>query len=127
MRARGALLAALILVQAVPAGAAPQILLRSGDAAEGEASPIPGASYGSFNGRDDVSINDGQLAFVAALAGSAAAGLFVRDLAGGVTTPLAKVGDLVGAEALTDIRSGFVGLNSLGEVAFLGVFASGVK
>ena len=96
-------------------------------AAEGEASPIPGASYGSFNGRDDVSINDGQLAFVAALAGSAAAGLFVRDLAGGVTTPLAKVGDLVGAEALTDIRSGFVGLNSLGEVAFLGVFASGVK
>ena len=96
-------------------------------AEEGEASPIPGASYGSFNGRDDVSINDGQLAFVAALAGSAAAGLFVRDLAGGVTTPLAKVGDLVGAEALTDIRSGFVGLNSLGEVAFLGVFASGVK
>ena len=96
-------------------------------AAEGAASPIPGASYGSFNGRDGVSINDGQLAFVAALTGSVAAGVFVRDLTGGVTTPLAKVGELVGAEALTDIRSGFVGLNSLGEVAFLGVFASGVK
>ena len=96
-------------------------------AAEGEASPIPGASYGSFNGRDDVSINDGQLAFVAGLTGSAAAGVFVRDLAGGATAPVAEVGDLVGAEALTGIRSGFVGLNSLGEVAFLGVFASGVK
>ncbi len=33
MRARGALLAAVLVAQAVPAGAAPQILLRSGDAA----------------------------------------------------------------------------------------------
>src|SRR5256885_12430243 len=33
MRARGALLAAVILAQAVSAGAAPRILLRSGDAA----------------------------------------------------------------------------------------------
>ncbi len=96
-------------------------------AEEGAASPIPGASYGSFNGRDDVSINDGQLAFVAGLGGSTAAGVFVRDLAGGVTATVAKVGDRVGAEALTDIRSGFVGVNSLSEVAFLGVFASGVK
>src|SRR5947199_185966 len=200
MRARGALLAAVLVAQAVPAGAAPQILLRSGDAAadglrldgfrlpvassagqvallattsgilredggvlsvvaktgdplpaplqgtfgalanasiadggatfqrigpavvnnhglvafaanvrggpggiytwdatsglavaaeEGEASPISGASYSSFNGRDDVSINDGQLAFVAGLTGSAAAGVFVRDLAGGATAPVA--------------------------------------
>src|SRR6266404_5861809 len=73
-------------------------------AEEGAASPIPGASYGSFNGRDDVSINDGQLAFVAGLGGSTAAGVFVRDLAGGVTATVAKVGDRVGAEVLTDIR-----------------------
>jgi len=96
-------------------------------AGEGEASPIPGVTYGAFDGRDGVSINDGQLAFVAGLAGSAAAGVFVRDLAGSATAPVAEVGDLVGAEALTGIRSGFVGLNSVGEVAFLGVFASGVK
>ena len=96
-------------------------------AEEGGASPIPGGTYGSFDGQDGVSINDGQLAFVAPLAGSATAGVFVRDLAGGATAPVAKVGDLVGAEALTGIRSGFVGLNSVGEVAFLGVFASGVK
>ena len=96
-------------------------------AGEGEASPIPGVTYGAFDGRDGVSINDGQLAFVAGLAGSATAGVFVRDLAGSATAPVAEVGDLVGAEALTGIRSGFVGLNSVGEVAFLGVFASGVK
>src|SRR5439155_1354275 len=180
MRARGALLAAVLVAQAVPAGAAPQILLRSGDAAadglrldgfrlpvassagqvallattsgilredggarrraaapgggtfqrigpavvnshglvafaadvrggpsgiftwdatsgiavaaeEGGASPIPGVTYGAFDGRDGVSINDGQLAFVAGLAGSAAAGVFVRDLAGGATAPVAEV------------------------------------
>src|SRR6266702_2589860 len=65
-------------------------------AEEGGASPIPGVTYGAFDGRDGVSINDGQLAFVAGLAGSAAAGVFVRDLAGGATAPVAKVGDLVG-------------------------------
>ncbi|HUE29808.1 MAG TPA: hypothetical protein VMR79_02985, partial [Verrucomicrobiae bacterium] len=96
-------------------------------AEEGAASPIPGATYGSFDGRDGVSINDGQIAFVAPLAGSATAGVFVRDLAGGVTAPVAKVGDLVGAEPLVTIRPGFVGLNALGEVAFVGVFGSGAK
>ncbi len=96
-------------------------------AQETAASPIPGATYGSFDGRDGVAINDTQIAFVAPLIGSTTAGVFLHDLAGGTTTPVARVGDPVGGEPLTGLGSGFAGLNSAGDVAFLGVFASGAK
>src|SRR5437773_11361563 len=78
MRARGALLAALILVQAVPAGAAPQILLRSGDAA------ADGLRLDGF--RLPVASSAGQVALLATTSG-----ILRED--GGVLSVVAKTGD----------------------------------
>src|SRR6266478_2151708 len=78
MRARGALLAAVLVAQAVPAGAAPQILLRSGDAA------ADGLRLDGF--RLPAASSAGQVALLATTSG-----ILRED--GGVLSVVAKTGD----------------------------------
>src|SRR6266852_1874679 len=82
MRARGALLAAVILAQAVPAGATPQILLRSGDAA------ADGLRLDGF--RLPVASSAGQVALLATTSG-----ILRED--GGVLSVVVKTGDALPA------------------------------
>jgi len=78
MRARDALLAALLVAQAVPAAAAPQILLRSGDAT------ADGLRLDGF--RLPVASSAGQVALLATTSG-----ILRED--GGVLSVVAKTGD----------------------------------
>src|SRR2546426_2852178 len=82
MRARGALLAAVLVAQAVPAGAAPQILLRSGDAA------ADGLRLDGF--RLPVASSAGQVALLATTSG-----ILRED--GGVLSVVVKTGDALPA------------------------------
>ncbi|HYR96064.1 MAG TPA: hypothetical protein VEM57_04970, partial [Candidatus Binatus sp.] len=93
-------------------------------------------AYGSFDRRQAVSINDaGEIAFVAAFETAIPGtpfltrdiGVFLHDRTSGVTRLVTRTRDLVGTELLVNIDDRYVGVNSAGDVAFLGTVQSGRK
>jgi len=93
-------------------------------------------AYGSFDRRQAVSINDaGEIAFVAAFETAIPGtpfltrdiGVFLHDRTSGVTRLVTRTRDLVGTKLLVNIDDRYVGVNSAGDVAFLGTVQSGRK
>src|SRR5213592_2432001 len=138
MRARGALLAAVLVAQAVPAGAAPQILLRSGDAAadglrlDGFRLPVASsagqvallATTSGILREDGGVLSVGAIAFAATLdSPSEGAGIFVAS-PGGVVARVLQPGP-VGAVSIDRPALNQAGDLIYGAAARLSFLASG--
>ena len=91
-------------------------------AQEDEASPIAGAPYNLRSSRHQpIAVNArGQVAFAAGFYGGA--GIFLFDPSERVTTTIARTGDRVGPDSLAGIDDDYVGVDSHGDVAFVGLF-----